>query len=120
MSASTSKKSRDLYLRGLRLLWSPMPVDLAFARGQISLDEHRAIVQAIAAKHQVRGSTLQHWIVNDPKGREVAEINQRRDGTYAVRALVEPKSDAVVFTSEEQCYQWIDALTKSNDLHPPS
>jgi hypothetical protein len=54
MSASTSRISREVYLRGLRLLWSPLPVDLAFARGQISVDEHRSIVEAIAKKRQVR------------------------------------------------------------------
>jgi hypothetical protein len=113
MTASTSKMSRDVYLRGLRLLWSTTPVDLAFARGQISLDEHQSIVQAIAKKHQVRHHAPLPWVVNDLKGREIAEINQRRDGSFVVRALVEPTPEPVVCTSEEQCYRWIESLTTS-------
>jgi hypothetical protein len=110
MNVSTSNRSREVYLHGLRLLWSPLPVDLAFARGQINVDEHQSIVQAIAKKHQVRNKTALPLTVNDALGRKVAEITQRRDGTYLVRALLEPMLEPVVCTSEEQCYRWIENI----------
>ncbi len=113
MGTSTFKKSRDVYLQGLRLLWSPSPVDQARARGQITHDEHRSIVDAIRKKHQARENLTQHWVVNDTEGREVAQINQKRDGTFVVRALVESNPEPVVCTSQEQAYQWIDSLAVS-------
>ena len=60
--------SRAVYLQGLRLLWSSGPVDQALSRGQISVEEHRAILESIARKQQARESLRTHWIVNDANG----------------------------------------------------
>jgi hypothetical protein len=87
--------------------------NLAFARGQINVDEHQSIVQAIAKKHQVRNKTALPLTVNDALGRKVAEITQRRDGTYLVRALLDPMLEPVVCTSEERCYRGIDVYAAS-------
>jgi hypothetical protein len=93
------------------MLWSQTPVDQARARGQITHEEHLAIVEAIHKKHQVRENAAQHWVVNDPKGLGVAEIQQRRDGTFVVHGLMTPRPEPVVCNSQEQAYQWIERLS---------
>jgi hypothetical protein len=105
--------SRAVYLQGLRLLWSASPIDQALARGQISEDEHRAILDSMYRKLRARDNLKMQWIVADNKGLEVAEIGRHNDGTFTVRALDDAQCQPVVMTSEEQCYRWIDALPRS-------
>jgi hypothetical protein len=111
--------SRTLYLQGLRLLWSSGPVDQALMRGQISEEEHQAILESITRKQQAREHLRTNWIVNDACGCEVGEISRRRDGTFSVRALHDFVSEPVLMTSEEQCYQWIDALPHTAKSRAP-
>ncbi len=114
MSKPTFSVSRAVYLQGLRLLWSARPVDQALARGQISADEHRSIIEAISSKRLARGRDARiHWVVDDSKGQALAEITRRSDGTFTVRALQALGAGAIVLTSEEQCYRWIDAMESS-------
>ena len=112
--------SRAVYLQGLRLLWSSGPVDQALARGQISEEEHRSILEVIARKQQARENLRTQWIVKDAGWLDVAEISRRRDGTFSVRGLFDAESEPVVMTSEEQCYLWIDALPRPNGSRVPA
>jgi hypothetical protein len=67
-------------------------------------------VDFIHKKTLVRQNAPMQWAVNDPSGREIAEITQRRDGTFMVRSLLELDIKPVLFSSEDQCYRWVDRL----------
>jgi hypothetical protein len=116
MTTTPPKISRDQYLNSFRRLWSHGPADLALKRGQISPHEHRAILEFIDQKTLVRKNAALRWTVSDAEDLDVAEITQRRDGTFLVRALIVPIFEPVLFTSEDQCYLWIDQHFSESNL----